>query len=80
MNILITGVHGFVGSFGLGRGSHNTIYGLDIVADKMEHFICLDNEQRKSMGLAGRDKVEKDLDRRIVVNKYLTAVEEAIKK
>ena len=51
----------------------------DLIA-KMEHFICLDNEQRKSMGLAGRDKVEKDFDRRIVVNKYLTAVEEAIKK
>lgn len=46
--------------------------------EKMEKFICLDNEKRKEMGLAGRKKVEKEFDRNIVVKKYLTAIEEAI--
>ncbi len=48
--------------------------------EKMEQFIALDNERRKKMGLAGRVKVENEFDRNIVVNKYLTAIQEAINK
>lgn len=40
----------------------------------MEKFINLSNEQRKQMGLVGRQKVEKEFDRQIVVDSYLNIV------
>lgn len=39
--------------------------------DKLEKFINLPYEQKKRMGLAGRAKVEKEFDRKIVVEKYV---------
>lgn len=40
MNILITGVHGFVGSnFVKALAPENTIYGLDIVAPEKEGIV-----------------------------------------
>lgn len=39
--------------------------------EKIERFIQLPHEQKKAMGLAGRAKVEKEFDRKIVVKKYL---------
>ena len=42
--------------------------------EKMEQFICLSNEQRKQMGLAGRKKVEKEFDRQIVVQAYMSEI------
>lgn len=39
--------------------------------EKIEKFLSLDWEHRKNMGLAGRRKVEKEFDRRVVVEKYL---------
>lgn len=47
--------------------------------EKVEMFINLPYEQKKLMGLAARQKVEREFDRRIVVDAYLKAVEE-IKK
>ena len=42
MNILITGVHGFVGSnFVKALAPENTIYGLDIVAPEKEGIVRL---------------------------------------
>lgn len=38
---------------------------------QIEKFISLSWEERKEMGLAGRKKVEKEFDRKIVVKKYL---------
>lgn len=38
---------------------------------KIEKFLALSHEERKAMGLAGRVKVEKEFDRRIVIRKYL---------
>lgn len=43
----------------------------DDLIDKLEKFINLSYEQKKAMGLAARAKVEKEFDRRIVVQKYL---------
>ena len=43
--------------------------------DKLEKFINLSYEQKKSMGLAARAKVEKEFDRKIVVRKYLAELE-----
>ena len=42
---------------------------------KIEKFLALTHEQRMQMGLAGRAKVEKEFDRKIVVNAYLTEME-----
>ena len=41
---------------------------------KIEKFLSLSWEQRKAMGLAGRMKVEKEYDRRIVIDRYLVAI------
>lgn len=38
---------------------------------KMEQFIALSHEQKTQMGLAGRVKVEREFDRKIVVDAYL---------
>jgi len=42
--------------------------------EKVERFINLDNEARKQMGLAGRIKVEREFDRKIVVDAYLEEI------
>lgn len=41
---------------------------------QIEKFLSLSLEQRREMGLAGRLKVEKEFNRKIVVNKYLQEV------
>lgn len=41
---------------------------------KIERFIALDNVSKKQMGLAGRKKVEKDFDRQIVVDAYMSKI------
>lgn len=43
--------------------------------DKIEKFLSLPVDTRRQMGMAGRLKVEKDFDRRIVINKYLEEIE-----
>jgi glycosyltransferase involved in cell wall biosynthesis len=45
------------------------------LADKMEIMINLDNNERKSMGKAGRIKMINKFDEKIVINKYLFTVE-----
>ena len=42
------------------------------LVDKIERFLALSNEERAEMGRAGRAKVEREFDRQIVVNKYMT--------
>ena len=41
------------------------------VIEKIEKFLALSFEERKAMGLRGREKVEKEFDRNIVVGKYI---------
>lgn len=43
--------------------------------DKVERFILLTYEEKKAMGLAARRKVEREFDRKIVVNAYVRAVQ-----
>lgn len=50
----------------------------DLIA-KIEAFLALSWEERKQMGLAGRQKVEQEFDRRIVVNKYLNEIRNIVK-
>ncbi len=40
----------------------------------VEKFILLSNDERAKMGLLGREKVEREFDRKIVVNKYLDEI------
>ena len=39
--------------------------------EKIEKFLALSWEERRDMGLYGREKVEREFDRRIVVGKYM---------
>ena len=39
--------------------------------EKLEKFLCLSREERKAMGLYGRQKVERFFNRQIVIDKYL---------
>ncbi|KYG59432.1 glycosyltransferase family 4 protein [Planococcus maritimus] len=41
---------------------------------KIEKFISLDYKSKKNMGLAGREKVEREFSRSIVVDEYLKAI------
>lgn len=41
---------------------------------KINYFMSMSNEQRKQMGLAGRRKVEREFDRRIVVDRYMKEI------
>ena len=42
--------------------------------EKLEKFLTLTNEQRREMGLRGREKVEREFDRQIVVEAYLKEI------
>lgn len=44
------------------------------LADKMEKMLKLNEEERKKMGMAGRMKVLKQFDEKIVINKYLETI------
>lgn len=44
------------------------------LVSKIEEFLKLDRESRKTMGLKGREKVEREFDREIVIQKYLDEV------
>lgn len=48
--------------------------------EKIEKFLALTWEQRRDMGVAGREKVEREFDRRIVVRKYLDEVRTTMKE
>ena len=41
------------------------------LVDKIERFLALSPAERKQMGLLGRQKVEREFDRSIVINKYM---------
>ena len=42
--------------------------------DKMEQFIKISNDDRMKMGLAAREKIEREFDRQIVVEEYLKII------
>lgn len=50
----------------------------DDLAAKMEKMFLLDSDQRAAMGEAGRAKVIKEFDKKIVLNKYLTAIRDIL--
>lgn len=48
------------------------------LADKMELIVSLTHAEREAMGLRGREKVEREFDERMVICKYLSAIEEVL--
>lgn len=50
------------------------------LADKMEKMLALTGSERQSMGQAGREKMIKEFDEKIVIDKYLEAIESVLKK
>lgn len=48
------------------------------VADKIRRFILLTHEEKKAMGEAGRKKMERHFDRRIVVDAYVDEINEIL--
>lgn len=48
------------------------------LVDAMERFLALSPEERSRMGSCGREKVIKEFDRKIVVERYMEAIHEAI--
>jgi galacturonosyltransferase len=42
--------------------------------DKIEKFLSLNYEEKRQMGIFGREKVEKEFDRNIVVNAYMEEI------
>lgn len=46
----------------------------DDLIKQIEKFLALSNEERKQLGINGRNKVEKEFDRKIVINKYLAEI------
>ncbi len=49
------------------------------LAEKMEKMLNLSEEKRIKMGKAGREKIIKEFDERIVINKYLKTIEKLLK-
>ena len=49
------------------------------VIDKIEKFLSLSFEERKEMGIRGREKVEKEFDRNIVIEKYMAELKRWVK-
>ena len=50
----------------------------DSLVETISRFIALSHKQRASMGVSGRDKMEKEFDRNIVVNAYLEEISNII--
>ena len=48
------------------------------LASKMGKMLNLSEEERKEMGKAGREKMIKEFDESIVINKYLQTIKEII--
>lgn len=46
--------------------------------EAVEKYIAMDYEAKKIMGLKAREKVEREFDKRIVINSYLNAINEII--
>lgn len=57
-----------------------TVKSVNALVEKIELFLSLTHEEKIEMGLAGRKKMEREFDRQIVVNAYMTVVKEIQKK
>ena len=50
------------------------------LTEALERFIALSYEEKKKMGLAGREKMEREFDREIVIDSYMEEIHRITKK
>lgn len=50
------------------------------LADKIARMAALSHAEREAMGRRGREKMEREFDEQIVINKYLQAIEEILNR
>lgn len=48
--------------------------------DKLELVICMSHQQRLGMGIKSREKIQNEFDEKIVIQKYLDAIEDCLVK
>ena len=51
---------------------------VESLTEAMERFLLLDINDKEKMGKAGRKKMEKEFDRRVVTHKYISTIEEIL--
>lgn len=66
-DVVEDGVTGFLFQKGNGQS----------LIDSVEKFLRLNYDQKKAMGIAGHDKISKEYNRQIVIQKYIEEVEKA---
>lgn len=49
-----------------------------VLIEKIHEFLSMENDQRKSMGIAGREYVKRRFSRKIVIDTYLSKIQELI--
>ncbi len=47
---------------------------VDDLAEKMERMLALSREERSEMGRRGREKIEREFDERLVIDRYLEVI------
>ena len=65
------------------EGTSGIIYhggDVDELCRCIEEFLAMPNDKRRSMGLAGRKRMEEQFDRQIVIDAYLENIEAAVNK
>lgn len=53
---------------------------VDNLVEKVERFINLPADQKRAMGIAARDKMEREFDRNIVIGRYLETIDRLTQK
>ena len=52
----------------------------DDLIEKIEHFISMSREEQKQLGLNGRNKIEREFDRKLILNSYMKTVNLMVEK
>ena len=79
--VLASNVHGCIETF----DEENSGYSFEPRNTKslvaaIERFLALPHYEKENMGLAGREKMEKEFDRQVVVNNYLQELNKVVEK
>ncbi|WP_246943858.1 glycosyltransferase family 4 protein [Bacillus pinisoli] len=53
---------------------------VDSLVDTIEKFINMPHVQKRTMGIAGREKMEQQYDRKIVINAYLDEINQVVRR
>lgn len=77
--VIATDVHGCIETFEPGvTGIAFKAKNAGSLVDAIEKFLSLSHEQKEEMGRKGREKMVREFDRRIVVDKYMAEIERAM--